>query len=71
MLRERLSEKFSTAFYDTPKKRYNLKDQEENECNERKWALAGLIVSFVVITMKIFTNNSKYIIKARHQRILI
>lgn len=59
-MRGRLSDNFSKASYDTPRARYNLKTNEDSECNERSWALSGLVVSFIVISAKIFTNYSTY-----------
>lgn len=63
MQREVLNENFLKKSSDTPRTRYNLKiANEDSECNERKWAIYGLIISFLVISTKIFTNYSKYIL---------
>lgn len=56
------NENFPKKISDTPITRYNLKTANEDpECNERKWAIVGLIISFFVISTKIFTNYGKYI----------
>lgn len=57
MLHRRQSANF---FYDTPRTRFNLKINEDTECNEKTWAISGLIISFLVIFAKICTNYSMY-----------
>lgn len=60
MLRQRLSENVDKTPYDTPRIKYNLKYEEEAECNERKWAISGLTITFLIIAVKVFTNYSKF-----------
>lgn len=59
MLRQRLSEKFASNPYDTPKSRYNLQE-DEPVLSEKKIAIFGLIFSLLVITAKVITNFGKY-----------
>lgn len=62
MYSEKFYEKIPKTVYETPKTRYNLKNiDDESECNERKWAVYGLVITFLIITLKIFTNYSKSI----------
>ncbi|KAG5889111.1 hypothetical protein JTB14_003914 [Gonioctena quinquepunctata] len=61
MLRQRLSENYSSYPYGTPKT-HNLKE-ENSVLSERKIAVCGLILSFLVIAAKVFTNYSSTIEK--------
>lgn len=63
MLRQRLSEKYA-AFQSTPLSSYghNLKNEkgEKPFLSEYKWGIVGLVVSFLVITAKLFAAYRKW-----------
>lgn len=78
MLRQKVSEKYTNGWNETPKSRYNLQqdDDDETGCetpvlSEKRLAVCGLIVSLFVMVIKLLSLYGKYFCNVFHKSIAL